>query len=114
MGGYAALLTASRAMKHLTYFAVALKRLADFTLALIGLILLSPLLAIIAMIVRLKMGKPVIFRQERPGRHARPFMMIKFRTMRDAVGPDGQPLLDRDRLTPFGELLRKTSLDELL
>jgi lipopolysaccharide/colanic/teichoic acid biosynthesis glycosyltransferase len=101
-------------MKHRTCLAAALKRFADFTLALIGLILLSPLLAIIAVIVRLKLGQPVIFRQERPGRHDRPFMMVKFRTMRDAVGPDGQPLLDRDRLTPFGEFLRKASLVELL
>lgn len=59
------------------------------------------------------MGRPALFRQVRPGLHGRPFEMIKFRTMRDATGPDGQPLPDADRLTAFGRWLRATSLDEL-
>ncbi len=65
------------------------------------------------LVARLQMGAPVLFRQTRPGLAGRPFQMIKFRTMRDAVGPDGQPLPDAERLTRFGKWLRSTSLDEL-
>ena len=78
-----------------------------------GLLLLSPLLALIAAAVRLGLGSPVLFRQERPGYRAVPFRLLKFRTMTDARGPDGQPLPDAGRLTRLSRLLRATSLDEL-
>ena len=90
-----------------------LKRLFDFLMALFGLVVLSPVLAILAWQIRKKLGSPVLFRQTRPGLHGKPFRMIKFRTMRDAVGPDGQPLPDAERMTPFGSFLSSASLDEL-
>ena len=90
-----------------------MKRLFDLTAALLGLAALAlPLLALIAL-VRIKLGRPVFFRQTRPGLHGRPFQMVKFRTMTDARGPDGALLPDADRLTPFGRFLRGSSLDEL-
>ncbi len=90
-----------------------MKRLFDLTAALLGLAALAlPLLALIAL-VRIKLGRPVFFRQTRPGLHGRPFQMVKLRTMTDARGPDGALLPDADRLTPFGRFLRSTSLDEL-
>jgi lipopolysaccharide/colanic/teichoic acid biosynthesis glycosyltransferase len=76
-------------------------------------LLASPLLLVLALVVRRKLGSPVLFRQTRPGLHGRPFEMVKFRTMTDERGSDGQPLPDRDRLPPFGQWLRSTSLDEL-
>ncbi|MGA0582323.1 MAG: sugar transferase [Castellaniella sp.] len=85
----------------------------DVVGAALGLALLSPLILILAWMVRRRLGSPVLFRQVRPGLQGRPFSMIKFRTMRDAVGPDGQLLPDAERMTPFGRLLRATSLDEL-
>ncbi|MBB4798264.1 lipopolysaccharide/colanic/teichoic acid biosynthesis glycosyltransferase [Brevundimonas bullata] len=85
----------------------------DVTLSSVALTLLSPVLAITALVVRRHLGSPVLFRQMRPGLHGRPFEMIKFRTMRDVIGPDGQPLSDAERLTPLGRFLRSTSLDEL-
>lgn len=90
-----------------------LKRLADIVLTAGGLIVLSPLLIGLWMLVTARMGSPALFRQVRPGLHGRPFEMIKFRTMRNATGPDGQPLSDAERLTAFGRFLRSTSLDEL-
>ncbi len=90
-----------------------LKRLFDIAAAGAGLIALSPVLLVLALMVRARLGTPVLFRQPRPGLHGRPFEMIKFRTMRDAIGSDGRPLPDADRLTPFGRWLRATSLDEL-
>lgn len=78
-----------------------------------ALLLLAPLLALVAWRIRRKLGSPVLFRQIRPGLHGRPFEMVKFRTMRDAVDANGQPLPDDQRLTPFGSWLRSTSLDEL-
>lgn len=90
-----------------------LKRCVDVTGSLIGLLLLSPLLLIVAWKARKTMGSPVLFQQTRPGMHGKPFNMVKFRTMRNAQGPDGQPLPDEDRLTPFGQFLRSSSLDEL-
>lgn len=90
-----------------------MKRLMDILVALTALILLSPLLLGIALVVRRNLGAPVLFRQTRPGRHGRPFQMIKFRTMRDGEDAQGRPLPDAERLTPFGEKLRATSLDEL-
>jgi lipopolysaccharide/colanic/teichoic acid biosynthesis glycosyltransferase len=90
-----------------------LKRLLDVVVAGAALLVLSPVLLVAAVLVRRRLGSPVLFRQVRPGLDARPFEMLKFRTMRDALGPDGQPLPDSERLTPFGRLLRSTSLDEL-
>ena len=90
-----------------------IKRPLDFLLALIAVVLLSPVLLVTAVLVRLKLGSPVLFRQERPGRYGRIFRLIKFRTMTDARNADGTLLPDADRLTPFGRKLRATSLDEL-
>ena len=90
-----------------------MKRLMDILGAATGLILLSPVLAVLYVWIRRDMGAPVFFRQTRPGRGGRPFQMIKFRSMRDAKGPDGQPLPDAERLTPLGRKLRSSSLDEL-
>ncbi len=90
-----------------------MKRLFDFCAALVLLVVLSPLLAGLALAVRVKLGSPVLFRQRRPGRGGRIFTVVKFRTMRDAAGPDGRPLADAERLTPFGLRLRASSLDEL-
>lgn len=90
-----------------------MKRFFDIVIAALALLLLAiPLLALIWQ-VRRKLGSPVFFRQTRPGRHGRPFQMVKFRTMTDAKGPDGRLLPDAERLTPFGRFLRSTSLDEL-
>ena len=90
-----------------------LKRLLDIIIASIALILLSPLYAFVAYKVRKNLGSPVLFRQVRPGLHGKPFEMIKFRTMKDAVDEQGNPLPDSERLTPFGQMLRSTSLDEM-
>ena len=90
-----------------------MKRLFDLLLTAAMLPLLLPLMAVVAVLVRRQMGAPVIFRQQRPGLGGRPFEMLKFRTMRDAVGPDGRPLPDADRLTRLGRFLRASSLDEL-
>ena len=89
------------------------KRLFDFLLSFFGLLLLSPVIGVLAWQIRRKLGAPVLFRQARPGLHGKPFQMVKFRTMRDAIGPDGQPLPDSERMTPFGSFLRSASLDEL-
>ncbi|GAA0864115.1 sugar transferase [Sphingopyxis soli] len=90
-----------------------IKRLVDVLVAALALLLLSPVIVVTALAVALKMGRPVFFRQVRPGLHGAPFGMIKFRTMRDAVGADGSLLPDAERLTPLGQWLRATSLDEL-
>ena len=90
-----------------------LKRLFDFILALVLLIFLSIPMGIIALIILVSMGRPVMFRQIRPGFRARLFMIMKFRTMDDARGPDGQLLADELRLSMTGRILRKLSLDEL-
>ena len=90
-----------------------IKRGLDIGLAAMALVLAAPVLLLVAIAVRVNLGGPVLFRQQRPGLHGRPFTMVKFRTMRDALGRDGRPLPDADRLTPFGTLLRSTSLDEL-
>lgn len=90
-----------------------LKRAVDIIVSFTALIVLSPILACLALAVRHRLGSPALFRQDRPGLNGRPFEMIKFRTMRDAIGPDGTPLPDAARLTPFGRWLRSTSLDEL-
>ncbi|HVF10862.1 MAG TPA: sugar transferase [Abditibacteriaceae bacterium] len=89
------------------------KRSLDVAAAGAGLLLLAPLLAVLAALVRRNLGTPVFFRQQRPGLHGRPFMMLKFRTMTDARDSQGNPLPDAERLTSFGSFLRSTSLDEL-
>jgi sugar transferase EpsL len=91
----------------------ALKRAIDVVGASTALVLLSPLLLVVALLVRLRMGTPVLFRQQRPGRDGRPFVMTKFRTMTDRRGPDGELLPDAERLTALGRWLRRTSIDEL-
>lgn len=90
-----------------------IKRVFDLVAAVGGLVLLSPVLLATAIVVRLRLGSPILFRQARPGLNGQPFEMIKFRTMLDAIDHTGKPLPDADRLTPFGRLLRATSLDEL-
>jgi sugar transferase EpsL len=90
----------------------AAKRSLDVTLAVIGLLFLSPLLAIVAIAVRLNLGSPVLFRQVRPGYQGRLFTLIKFRTMRDTRDALGKLLPDADRLTSLGSWLRRLSLDE--
>lgn len=90
-----------------------LKRVIDIIGSLCGLILLSPLYVFIAYKVKKNLGSPVLFRQIRPGLNGKPFEMIKFRTMKDAVDSQGNPLPDAERLTDFGKMLRATSLDEL-
>lgn len=89
------------------------KRILDLTLTLVGGSLLLPLILLLAALVRIFLGRPVLFRQARPGIGGLPFTLYKFRTMRDALGQDGQPLPDAQRLTRFGRMLRTTSLDEL-
>jgi lipopolysaccharide/colanic/teichoic acid biosynthesis glycosyltransferase len=91
----------------------AVKRGMDTIVAAISLVILGPMLLILALLVRCMLGSPVLFRQLRPGLSARPFEMLKFRTMRDAVDEAGNPLPDTQRLTRFGKWLRATSLDEL-
>src|SRR3546814_12632867 len=90
-----------------------IKRLFDIIAAASALLLLSPVLLGLAILVAMKMGRPILFRQRRPGLDEKPFFMLKFRTMRDANDASGQPLSDAQRLTPFGRWLRSTSLDEL-
>lgn len=90
-----------------------MKRLFDIVVALTALLLLSPLFLLLFVLVRLKLGAPVLFRQARPGLNGNIFNMIKFRTMTNAVDSQGVALSDAERLTPFGALLRSTSLDEL-
>ena len=90
-----------------------LKRLLDIIIASVALILLSPLYFYVAYKVKKNLGSPVLFRQVRPGLHGKPFEMIKFRTMKDAADAQGNPLPDSERLTPFGKMLRSTSLDEM-
>ena len=89
------------------------KRLFDIFVTSVALTLLSPVIGAIAIAVRAKLGTPVLFRQRRPGLHGRPFTLVKFRTMRDAVDSSGRALPDDQRLTGLGRWLRSTSLDEL-
>ena len=90
-----------------------LKRLLDIVIASSALVLLSPVYAFVAYKVRKNLGSPVLFRQVRPGLKGKPFEMIKFRSMKDAVDAQGNPLPDSERLTPFGQMLRYSSLDEM-
>ncbi|MDE6405108.1 MAG: sugar transferase [Lachnospiraceae bacterium] len=90
-----------------------IKRCLDFLLSLCGIIVLSPILAVLAVLVRVKLGSPVLFKQERPGKDEKIFTLCKFRTMTDARNEKGELLPDAVRLTKFGKFLRATSLDEL-
>ena len=90
-----------------------LKRLLDIIIATTALILLSPLYAYVAYKVKKNLGSPVLFRQVRPGLHGKLFEMIKFRSMKDTIDENGNPLPDNERLTPFGKMLRSSSLDEM-
>ena len=90
-----------------------IKRIMDFTLSLLAIIVLSPILVITAVLVRINLGSPVLFKQPRPGKDEKIFSMYKFRSMTDKKDENGNLLPDDERLTGFGKLLRKTSLDEL-
>ena len=94
-------------------YAKYIKRMLDFILSLIALIVLSPLMLIIGLLVRIKLGKPIIFKQKRPGKDEKIFTLYKFRTMTDEKDQNGNLLPDAERLTKFGKTLRSTSLDEL-
>lgn len=90
-----------------------MKRAFDFFVVLCGLIILFPIIVVISVLIKVKLGGPVLFLQSRPGLHGRPFKMIKFRSMTNEVNSDGELLPDVLRLTKFGQFLRSTSLDEL-
>lgn len=94
-------------------YAKYFKRVLDFLLSLIAIIILSPVLLVIAILVRIKLGSPVLFKQKRPGKNEKIFTLYKFRTMTDKKDENGNLLPDEDRLTKFGKVLRSTSLDEL-
>lgn len=94
-------------------YAKYFKRILDFLLSLIAIIILSPVFLIIAILVRVKLGSPVIFKQKRPGKNEKIFTLYKFRTMTDKKDEKGNLLPDEKRLTKFGKALRSTSLDEL-
>jgi len=90
-----------------------MKRFFDIVISLISLILLSPVFIYVALKVRKNLGSPIFFYQERPGKNGELFKMIKFRSMKDAMNAQGVPLPDEERITPFGQKLRSTSLDEM-
>ncbi|QIA64425.1 sugar transferase [Vibrio astriarenae] len=90
-----------------------IKRSFDILVSLTALVLLSPIIVLLAWKIRKNLGSPILFRQTRPGLNGMPFEMVKFRSMKDAIGDDGQPLPDSERMTPFGTKLRNSSLDEL-
>jgi len=100
-------------MRVAALYRVYLKRLFDLTVCVPALVFLSPLYALLALIVRVTLGSPILFCQQRPGLHGRLFSMLKFRSMTDARDAEGNLLPDVDRLTPFGWFLRNTTLDEL-
>jgi sugar transferase EpsL len=93
--------------------ALSIKRMCDVTISLLGLLILWPLLLLTGAVIRLSMGKPVFFRQIRPGMHEEPITIVKFRTMRLATDPSAERYTDQQRLTTLGRFLRKTSLDEI-
>lgn len=92
---------------------IGIKRLFDFIVAGIGIVVTSPIMIIFAILIRMKLGKPIIFKQQRPGLHGNPFYVYKFRTMTDEVDENGELLPDHIRLTKLGRLIRKLSVDEL-
>lgn len=99
--------------KYKGFYEKYIKRVQDFLLALMALIILSPVILIVALIVRIKLGSPIIFSQERPGLNGKIFKLYKFRTMTDARDSNGELLPDEERLVKTGKILRATSLDEL-
>jgi lipopolysaccharide/colanic/teichoic acid biosynthesis glycosyltransferase len=110
--GRDAVAAASPAPRPGVYLAFV-KRPIDVVVSAGAMVVLAPLLAAIAVLVRGKLGRPVLFTQVRPGRYGRPFRMVKFRSMTDERGPDGELVPDAQRLPPFGRFLRASSLDEL-
>ena len=101
-------------MEHkVGFYEKYIKRLLDFTLSFLALIVLSPVLLVTAVLVRIKLGSPIIFHQERPGKSEKIFRLYKFRSMTDECDENGNLLPDNERLTRFGRTLRSTSLDEL-
>ena len=90
-----------------------MKRIVDILVSFFGIILLTPIFLLVAFLIRKNLGSPVIFSQIRPGIDGKPFKMYKFRSMKNAIDTSGNPLPDAERLTPFGQKLRSTSLDEL-
>lgn len=103
-------------MKHIPYgpYERFIKRPLDCFLSIVAIVLFSPLIIITAILVRIKLGTPVVFKQERPGRNEKVFRLYKFRTMTDERNENGELLPDEVRLTRFGKILRSTSIDELL
>ena len=99
--------------KTMSDLSPVMKRMLDLTGAILGLAVFGLLMTIVAGLIRLRMGLPVLYRVIRPGLHAQPFLLYKFRTMRDLVDAAGRSLSDKERITPLGRILRKTSLDEL-
>lgn len=100
-------------MRKKTFYQLFGKRILDILLSGIALIVLSPIILIVGILVRIKLGSPIIFKQERPGKSEKIFSMYKFRTMTDERDHNGEYLPDEIRLTKFGKMLRATSLDEL-
>ncbi|MCW4152625.1 sugar transferase [Halomonas sp. 18H] len=92
---------------------MAIKRFFDIICAFLGILVLAPVFVVVYLLVWKNLGRPVLFRQRRPGMSGMPFSMVKFRTMKDAFDSQGNPLPDAQRMTPFGQFLRSTSLDEL-
>lgn len=90
-----------------------MKRGFDVVVSAVGLVALTPVLIVVAVLVQRKLGSPILFSQTRPGKGGKPFKMVKFRTMKDAVDEEGNTLPDSERMAPFGRFLRSTSLDEL-
>jgi lipopolysaccharide/colanic/teichoic acid biosynthesis glycosyltransferase len=105
-------MTGSRSARSARWYP-PLKRVLDVTIASVLLVTLAPVMVVVAVLVRARLGSPVLFSQERPGLHGRPFTLRKFRTMTDRRGPDGALLPDEQRLPRLGRVLRATSLDEL-
>lgn len=99
--------------RKVTFYEKYIKRPLDFFCALLAIVVLSPIMLVIALLVRIKLGSPVIFKQKRPGLNEKIFTMYKFRTMTDEKDENGKLLPDEVRLTKFGNMLRHTSLDEL-
>lgn len=90
-----------------------IKRIFDVLVSVAALMMLLPVIGVVALLIHRKLGSPVLFRQIRPGKNGKPFQMVKFRTMRDALDAQGNPLPDFERMTTFGQFLRSSSLDEL-
>jgi sugar transferase EpsL len=97
----------------MSYLSRVIKRILDLAGAILGLVVFGLPMVVVAALIRLRMGSPVLYQVIRPGLHAEPFLLHKFRTMRDLVDAAGRPLSDKERITPLGRILRKTSLDEL-